>query len=104
MLAFATALGRVGGRVVEDVPGLGIGRDRPEALSVGRVLGGFVPVDRRLTPVLLEDVVREPAREVVEIGEIEGRNGRRDAARLRGRVGTRRSPGSLRENRYASVS
>ncbi len=71
VLAASSALGGVGHRVAQHRERLGVGRNRPEPLAVGRVLRGLVPPHRRLAPVHDEQVVREPVREVVEIGEVD---------------------------------
>ena len=50
---------------------VGVPVDRPETLAVRGVVGGFVPVHRRLTPVNGEQIVRETVGEVVQIGEVD---------------------------------
>ena len=62
---------RVGLRITQHGKRFGICGNRPEALAVGRVLGRFVPVHRRLAAVHLEQVMREACGEVVQIGEVD---------------------------------
>ncbi len=69
--AVAAPLRRVGGRVAQDLEHLGVGGHGPEALAVGRVLGGFVPEDRGLPPVPREHVVGEAVGEPVEVREVD---------------------------------
>jgi hypothetical protein len=74
VLPIAALLRGVGIRVAEYLAGLGVRRHRPEALPIRGVSCGFVPVDRRLATVAVEDRVRETAREGVEIREIDPRH------------------------------
>jgi hypothetical protein len=71
----AAALGGVGGRVELHRLRLGVGGHRPEPLAPRRVRGGLVPVHGRLAPVLLEDVVREPVGEPIEVGQVDPGHG-----------------------------
>jgi hypothetical protein len=50
---------------------LRLGRHRPEAFLIRRVHGRLVPRYRRLASMQREQIVREPACEVVEVGEVE---------------------------------
>jgi hypothetical protein len=71
--------------IAQDGEGLCIGGDRPEPFAIGRVRCRLVPPHRCLPPVDLEEWVREPDCEVVEIGEIDGGE-RGHAGRLLHRV------------------
>ncbi len=46
---------------------------RPKALAIGGVVGRFVPVHRRFSPMDREQLVREAVGEVVQIGEVDPR-------------------------------
>ena len=69
--AVAASLGRIGRGVDLDADGVGVGGHRPEPLPARRVLGRLVPVDGRVVTMLLEEVMRKPVGEVVEVGEID---------------------------------
>ena len=69
--ARAAALRRVGRGIAQHGERLGVGRDRPEALAVRRVLGRRVPVDGGLAAVEREGRVRKAVGEAVEIGEVD---------------------------------
>ena len=45
--SIATCLGGIGVGVVQDGEDLVVGRNRPETFAIGRVLGGFVPMDKK---------------------------------------------------------
>ncbi len=62
---------RVGLRITEHRKGFRMCGDRPEALAVGGVFGGLVPVHRRAAAVHGEQLVRESPGEVVQIGEVD---------------------------------
>jgi hypothetical protein len=65
------AFGRERRRIAQHPERLYVGRDRPEAFPVGRVRGRLVPPHRRLGAMDLEERMRKPVGEVVEIGEID---------------------------------
>ena len=62
---------RVRLRITQHGKRFGVCGHRPEALAVGRVVGRFVPVHRRLAAMHLEQVMREACGEVVQIGEVD---------------------------------
>jgi len=64
---------REGHRILQHRKSFRVGGDGPEALAVGRVVGGLVPVHRRLSPMDGEELVRKSVGEVVQIGEIDPR-------------------------------
>jgi hypothetical protein len=70
---------RVGHRILQHREGFGVGRDGPEALAVGRVVGRRMPVHRCIAAMDREQVVRKTVCEVVQIGEVDAHHGHRIA-------------------------
>ena len=71
--ALAAGHRRVRLRITKHRKGFGMSGHRPEALAVRGVVGGLMPVHRRLAAMHFEQVVRETVGEIVQIGEVDSR-------------------------------
>ena len=79
---FTAGYRRESHRILEHRKCFRISGDRPEALSVGSVLGRLVPVHRRFAAMDSEQFVRKPVGEVVQIGEVDSREGAGEGHRI----------------------
>ena len=69
-------------RITQHLKGFRVRGHRPEAFAVRGVVGRLVPVHRRLAPMNGEQLVRKTVGEVVQIGEVDIGERRRQSHRI----------------------